>query len=109
MNMSDTEKNVQRNARDVARIIPYGAPVAVTLADDERVKPEFRGKTLHGFWLGIVPNPKIPQALRSNLEGSHWLAEFVDVRNDQLLWEPTLSSIVEIDIAPNQVAKERDS
>lgn len=94
-------------ANDIARIVPKGAPVAVTLADDARVKPQYRGQTIHGFWNGIIPNPKIPLALRSNLEGSHWLASIADARSDDLLWEPTLSSIVEIDIAPDEVQKER--
>jgi len=102
-------KNVSRNARDLARLIPHGAPVAVTLADDERVKPEYRGNVLHGFWLGIIPNPKVSEALRSNIEGAHWLAQIADVRSDDLLWEPTLSSIVEIDIAPGEVQRERES
>lgn len=102
-------KNVSRNARDLSRIIPHGAPVAVTLADDERVKPEYRGHTLHGFWLGIIPNGSVSDAVRSNLEGSHWKAQIADARSDSLLWEPTLSSITEIDIAPNEVQKEREN
>ena len=102
-------KNVSRNARDLSRIIPHGAPVAVTLANDERVKPEYRGLVLHGFWLGIIPNPKVADAVRSNLEGAHWQAQIADVRSDDLLWTPTLSSIIEIDIAPNEVQKERES
>ena len=100
--------NVIRNARDVARVVPKGAPVAVTLADDERVKPEYRGMTIHGFWNGIVPNSNVPEALRSNLDGSHWKASIADVRSDDLLWEPTLSSIITIDIAPSDVQKERE-
>lgn len=99
---------VARNARDIARLVEKGAPVAVTLADDERVKPEYRGHTIHGFWNGIVPNPRISDAVRSNLEGSHWLASIADARSDDLLWEPTLSSIETIDIAPTEVHKERE-
>lgn len=100
--------NVKRNARDIARLVNKGDPVAVKLVDDERVKPEYRGMTIHGFWNGIIPNEKVPEALRSNLEGTHWKAVVADARSDSLLWEPTLSSIEAIDIAPTAVQKERE-
>lgn len=99
---------VERNAKDIARLIPKYAPVAVTMVDDERAKPEYRGYIIYGFWLGIVPNPNVPDAIRNDLEGNHWLAEIVDADSDQLLWEPTLSSIAEINIAPDQVQQERE-
>ncbi len=106
---SNNAKTVKRNARDISRIIEEGAAVAVTLVDDERVKPEYRGITIHGFWLGIVPNPKVGDVVRSVWEGSHWLAQIVDARSEQLLWEPNLESIEAIDIAPGKVQKVRES
>jgi len=105
---SDDVKNVMRSVKALAEAVPDQAPVVVKLVDDERVKPEWRGAELFGFWQGYSPNPKVHAAVRSPVDGSHWIAHVIDVRSDRLLYDLHLNIIESIDIAPNKVQKERE-
>jgi hypothetical protein len=100
--------NVKRSVKEVLDAIPREAPVAITLVDDERIKSQYRGATLHGFWLGISPNQDVHDAIRSPLQGDHWYAHVVDVRSDQLLYDLRLDTVESIDVSPTKVAKERE-
>jgi hypothetical protein len=100
--------NVKRSVKELLDAIPKESPVAVTLFDSEVLKPEYRGKTLFGFWLGVSPNQDVHAAVRSPLQGDHWYAQVVDVRSDQLLYDLRLDTIEKIDVSPTKVQKERD-
>lgn len=100
--------NVKRSVKELLDAIPEKAPVVVSLYDDVQLKPEYRGKTLIGFWLGVSPNPKVHDAVRSPLQGDHWYGHVVDVRSDQLVYDLRLDFIESIDVSPSKVQKERE-
>lgn len=101
-------KTAVQNAKQLADVIPNEAPVVVVLVNDQRVKEEWRGITLFGFWLGVSPNPKISPAVRSPLEGRHWIAHVLDARSDSLLYDLHLNIIDKIDVSRSQVERERE-
>lgn len=96
-----------QSAQDIAQSIPKNAPVAVTLVDDWRIKPEFKGKTLHGFWLGVTPNPQVHDSVRSDYEGEHWLCHVLDVRSYELCYDLRLDTIEKIDVSSIKVGEQR--
>lgn len=101
---SKDAQNATQSASELARIIPKGATVAVTLSNTELLKPEWRGKVVHGFWIGIRPDPSINPIVLSPLEGMHWQAVVADPRSDQLVYDLHLATIKRIDVvSPEEV------
>jgi hypothetical protein len=101
-------KNQVTNVKQFLEHIQEGAPVAVTITDDLKVHPDFRGLVIKGWYMGLSPEPKVHAALRDDENGWHWIAHVVDARNDNLVYDVHLAIITDIDVAPEKVQKERE-
>lgn len=99
---------VKRSVKEVLDAIPKESPVVVRLNDSEYLKEQYRSHIFFGFWLGVSPNPKVHDAVRSPTQGDHWFAHVVDARSNQLLYDLRLDTIDSIDISPSKVQKERE-